>query len=415
MSAEMQQAIDTLGQEWTEYKAVLDRHREEAATKGYVTGEIEAMLLKVDAAVQAADDRKADIDRMASAMERIETALARSPRGGDPVVTPEQEQHREALCEYMRHGENATELRGLEKQALTRGTDTAGGYWVTPERAETIVTTIFETSPMRQVASVRAISTDALVMPDDYDEAAASWAGESASVSESSTPALGEIRIPVHELRAMPKASQQLLEDSEVDPEVWLADKVADKFSRTENTAFISGTGAGQPRGILGTTKAIDSGSGVARGSVGYMKTGVNGAWKANTPGDNLIDLMFLLKSGYDAAASFLARRSTIGTIRKFSTSTYAYVWEPSFTAGVPATILGKPVYSMEDVPAIANDSYSVAYGDFRSAYQIVDRIGISVLRDPFSSKPFVLFYTRKRVGADVVNYEAIKLLQFKA
>ena len=407
MSSEVMQAIDTLGQEWTEYKRVLDRHREEFATKGFVTGELEQMLQRVNSAVDAAEEGKQRADR-------IEVALARSPRGGAlETFNRERLEHRDMLCEHMRHGTGEAELRQLEKQALTRGTDPAGGYWVTDERGATIVTTIFETSPMRQVASQQSISSDAYVFPDDYDEAAASWTGETSAPSETATPQIGLKRIPVHEIVAMPKASQQLLEDAEIDPEQWLAEKVVDKFGRTENTAFISGDGVLKPTGILTPTKALDSGSGVARGSVGYIKTGVAADWKANTPGDNLIDLIYTLKEGYHANASFLMARSLIGEIRKFSTSTYAYVWEPSFQAGQPSTILGFPYRVMSDMPAKADNAYSVAFGDFRAAYLIVDRIGISVIRDPYTSKPFVLFYTRKRVGADVLRHEAFKLLQF--
>jgi HK97 family phage major capsid protein len=189
---------------------------------------------------------------------------------------------------------------------------------------------------------------------------------------------------------------------------------VGSKFGRTQNTAFVSGTGAGQPRGILTPTKAVDSGSGVARGSVGYLITGVAGDWPANTPGNALIDLMYRLKIGYHANGKFLMNRATLGATRKLTAAgDYHYVWEPSFQAGTPSTILGAPVVVMEDMPAIADNAYPIAFGDWTQAYQIVDRIGISVLRDPYSAKPFVLFYTRMRVGGDVVNYEAYKLLQF--
>jgi HK97 family phage major capsid protein len=415
MSQEMAQAIKKIGEEWAEFKEGLQRERAELATKGYVTQETTALVKRIDDALQEAVDRKEELERISSSVERIEAALARSPRGGADVVTltAEEEKHREALQAYMRYGTGTDELRALEQQALTRGTDPSGGYWVTEERRATIVTKIFETSPMRQVAAVDSISTDAWLAPDDYDEAGAAWASEQSTRSETTTPAIGQIRIPVHEMYAMPKASQQLIEDAEIDPESWLAGKVGSRFGRLANTAFISGTGAGQPRGILTPTKTEDDGTGVARGSVGFVKTGVSGDWKANTPGDNLIDLMYRLKMGYHANASFIINRTLLGEVRKFATSTYAYVWEPSFQAGQPPNILGAPVVMMEDMPAKAANSYSVGFGDWAQAYQIVDRVGISVLRDPFTAKPFVLFYTRMRVGGDVVNYEAFKLLKF--
>jgi len=274
-----------------------------------------------------------------------------------------------------------------------------------------IVGKIFETSPMRAYASVQTISTDALEGLYDLDEAAAGWVGETESRAETDTPTLGKWRIPVHEIYAKPHATQKLLDDAEINMEQWLANKVADKFARTEATAFVTGDGVGKPRGFLtyadGTTLP---------GTIEQFDTGVNGGFgAAPTGGDVLIDALYGLKAQYRANATWFMNRATTKLIRKIKDSDGAYLWSPGIAAGQPATLLGYPVASFEDMPDPATGSLSIAVGDMRAAYQIVDRINIRVLRDPYSSKPYVQFYTTKRVGGDVVNFEAVKLVNFQA
>lgn len=321
--------------------------------------------------------------------------------------------YKSAHDHYMREGKD--NLTADEVKTLSVGSDPDGGYWVTPDVSGRIVKKVYETSPMRQYASVQAISTDALEGIEDTGEAGAGYAGEQATSGDTTTPQVGKWSIPVFWIDTEPKATQQLLDDAAVDVEGWLSGKVGDKFSRFENSEYVKGA-SGKIRGFaLGYSQAADAGSGVAWGSIGYLATGVSADFAAADKGDKIYDLIGLLKNQYLANAAFFTRRSVITAIRKFKVSGTgtAYLWEPSFQAGQPERIAGYPVARMEDMPALAADSFSLAFGDMREAYQIVDRQGINVLRDPYTSKPFIKFYTRKRSGGGVVNFEAIKLMKF--
>jgi HK97 family phage major capsid protein len=300
-------------------------------------------------------------------------------------------------------------------KALSVGSDPDGGYLVTPDTSGRIVTKVYETSEMRQIASVMSISTDKLEGIEDLGEAGAGYAGEASQGSDTTTPQIGKWSIPVWIIDTEPKATQSILDDASVDVEAWLAGKVADKFARFENAEFVAG--ATKIRGFTSYTTAADSGSGVTWGQIGHVVTGTSGNFGATvaTQADKLIDLMGCLKNAYLSNARWVTRRSVITLIRKFKigATTDAYVWQPGLQAGTPETILGYPVMRMEDMPALGADSLSLGFGDFRTAYQIVDRIGIRVLRDPYTAKPYIKFYTTKRTGGGVVNFEAIKLLKF--
>lgn len=321
--------------------------------------------------------------------------------------------YKSAAMRYLREGKDG--LSPDEVKTLSVGSDPDGGYWVTPDVTGRIVSKVYETSPMRQYASIQTITTDALEGIEDTGEAGAGYAGEQATSGDTTTPQIGKWSIPVHWIDTEPKTTQQVLDDAAVDVEGWLAAKVADKFARFENSEFINGA-ASKIRGFAaGYTVAADSGSGVTWGSIGYLATGVSADFAASDKGDKIYDLIGLLKNQYLTNAAFFTRRSVITSIRKFKVSGTgtAYLWEPSFQAGQPERIAGYPVARMEDMPALAANSYSLAFGDMAAAYQIVDRQGINVLRDPFTSKPYIKFYTRKRTGGGIVNYEAIKLMKF--
>ena len=331
----------------------------------------------------------------------------------EPVDAEGYRAYKSAFRSFM--SKDARLLTADEVKTLSVGSDPDGGYLVTPDTGGRIVTKVYETSEMRQISSIQTISTDKLEGIEDLGEAGAGYAGEAAQGSDSTTPQVGKWSIPVWIIDSEPKATQSILDDASVDVEAWLSAKVADKFARFENAEFVNG--ATKIRGITSYTAAADSGSGVAWGSLGYVATGTSGAFGSTvaTQADKLIDLMGLLKNAYLPNARWATRRSVLTAIRKFkiAATTDAYVWQPGLGVGIPETILGYPVSRMEDMPAMGADSLSIAFGDFRAAYQIVDRVGIRVLRDPFTAKPFVKFYTTKRTGGGVVNFEAIKLMKF--
>jgi HK97 family phage major capsid protein len=210
---------------------------------------------------------------------------------------------------------------------------------------------------------------------------------------------------------ANPAATQKVLDDSFVNLESWLADKVADKFARIENAAFVNGDGVGKPRGFLtygaGTTLP---------GTIEQIPTGINSGFATDgTGGDPLITLIYSLKQAYRSGARFFMPRAVVSLVRKIKDSDGMYIWQPGIAAGQPSTLLGFPVVEFEDMEAPGVTSLSAAFGNMGEAYQIVDRQGIRVLRDPYTNKPYVHFYTVKRTGGDVVNFEAIKILRLGA
>ena len=310
--------------------------------------------------------------------------------------------------------EGKENLTADEVKTLSAGSDPDGGYFVTPDVTGRIVTKVYETSPMRQIASVQTISSDKLEGIEDLGEAGAGYAGETAQGSDSTTPQVGKWSIQVYWIDTEPKATQQLLDDAAVDIEAWMAGKVADKFARFENAEFVAGA-TGKIRGLTNYTTAADSGSGVTWGTFGHVLTGLSSDFPASNPADKLYDVMGALKDAYLPNARWLTRRSVVTKIRKFKDGMGNYLWQPSFVAGQPETIMGFPVTRAEDMPALANGSLSLAFGDVAQAYQIADRVGIRVLRDPYTSKPFIKFYTTKRTGGGAVNFEAVKFLKFGA
>ena len=291
--------------------------------------------------------------------------------------------------------------RAVEEKALSVGSDPDGGFLVPTAMSSRIITQVYETSPLRQLATVETIGTDALELPNDLGEFDAGWVGETDSRTETNTSQIGVLRIPVHEIYAKPKATQKMLEDASVNIETWLANKVSDKFSRTEASAFISGNGIKKPRGILSYP------AGTSGAKIEQIASGGATAITA----DGLINLMISLKDFYASGASWLMRRATVGAIMLLKDNDGQYIWRPGLDAGKPSTLLGSPVYQAADMPAVAAGALPIAFGNFRAGYTVVDRLGITVLRDPYSSKPFVEFYSRKRVGGDVVNFEAFKLM----
>jgi len=293
-----------------------------------------------------------------------------------------------------------------EVKALAVNRNEDGGFLVMPAFGGIIDVRIFESSPIRALANIETISTDALELVLDNDEASCGWTGETGTVSETDTPTIDKRVIPVHEMYAEPRATQKLLDDAIVDMESWLANKVVGKFGRTEATAFVSGTGATQPTGILTNTT---TGTSYDADDVQIVASATQGA----VAYADLIDVQNALKEAYHANATWLFKRSTNAVLMKLVDGNSRPIFNPQYNqnGGLEMALLGRPSRFADDVPAVANDANAMIYGDFRQGYTIVDRIGIRVLRDPFTAKPYVKFYTTKRVGGDVVNTEAMKIL----
>ncbi|HEX5998050.1 MAG TPA: phage major capsid protein, partial [Hyphomicrobiaceae bacterium] len=319
-------------------------------------------------------------------------------------------QHKAAFDAYVRSGDT-TQLRALEAKALSVGTDADGGYLVPDELERTVNRGLRDISPIRAIAQVRRVSGSVYKKPFAIADAATGWVAETAARPETNTPTLAELAFPTMELYAMPAATASLLDDAAVDIDQWIADEVQGSFAAQEGTAFVTGNGTARPKGFLDTTKVANASW--TWGNLGYITTGTAGAFPATDPGDKLIDLIYTVKSGYRGNGTFVFNRATQAVIRKMKDGDGNYLWQPAARAGDASTLAGFPVAESEDMPDIAADSYAVAFGDFRRGYLIVDRAGIRILRDPYSSKPYVLFYTTKRVGGGVQDFDAIKLLRF--
>jgi HK97 family phage major capsid protein len=320
--------------------------------------------------------------------------------------------HRKAFDAYLRVGDDDA-MRGLTLEGKGLNTLVAGegGYLVDPQTAATVRSVLASTASLRQVANVvqvEATSFDVLV---DHGDVGTGWGSETAAVTETAVPQIERISIRLHELNAMPKASQRLLDDSAFDIEGWLAGRIADKFARAEAAAFINGDGADKPTGLLDHPKVPEAAW--SWGNLGYVVTGAAGDFAAANPADAIVDLVYALDATYRANGTFVMNSKTAGAVRKMKDADGRFLWSDGLAAGEPARLMGYPVLIAEDMPDIAAGAHAVAFGDFRAGYTIAERPDLRVLRDPFSAKPHVLFYATKRVGGDVSDFAAIKLLKF--
>ena len=345
------------------------------------------------------DERLARIDRR---LEALSLKMARPDAGG--VKAEADTARNEAWARYLRAGDESG-LARLDTKALNTGTDEQGGYLAPPELDRLIEARLLAASPMRQIASVRQTSAGVYRKPVGLG-AASAWVGESAARPETTAPDLSLLEFPAGELYAMPAATQTLLEDSYADIDAWLADEVEAAFAAQESAAFVSGDGVNKPKGFLDYT--IVSEASHAWGQIGS----VAGDFAAANAADQLIDLIYTPKSQFRAGGRFVMNRRTVAAVRKLKDGSGQYLWQPG-TGGDPATILGYPVTEIEDMPDIGVGNAAIAFGDFRRFYLIADRQGARVLRDPYSAKPYVLFYTTKRVGGGVQNFDAVKVMVF--
>ncbi len=331
---------------------------------------------------------------------------------GSPHGSCEVSEHKQAFALYMRRGE-ATGLVDLEAKSLTSGSGPDGGYLV-PEETETEIGRLLrQASPLRAVATVRHISAAVYKKPFAIAGAATGWVGETAARPETAGPSLAELQFPAMEIYAMPAATQTLLDDAAVDIDRWIAEEVQAAFAEQETEAFVNGDGVARPRGFLNYPKTADGGW--TWSNVGYVATGAAAGFAPAAPADVLLNIIYAVKAGYRQGASFVMNRRTQNEIRKIKNADGDYLWQPAAAAGAPASLLGFPIVEAEAMPSIAPDAFPLAFGDFRSFYLIVDRLGVRILRDPYSAKPYVLFYTTKRVGGGVQNFEAAKLLKIAA
>jgi len=375
-----------------EFKRTNDQRLGEIEKRGTADGLLEGKLDRLNAVL---DGQKAALDRAKA--ERARPAIEGKGQIGDG-------EYKEAFSAYVKRG---------EEKALSIGVPADGGY-VVPGEVETEITRLMtHISPIRAIAGVRQVSGAVYKRPITVTGPQTGWVGETASRPTTTSQTLAELSYPTTELYAMPAATSAFLDDAAVDVGQWIADEVNAAFAAQETTAFVNGDGANKPSGFLSGTKVAETSW--AWGSLGYLATGTSGALPSSHASDILIDLVYALKAGYRQNASWVMNRKTQGALRKLKDADGNYLWQPAAAADGRASFMGFPLVEAEDMPNIAANSFSIAFGDFKRGYLIVDRQGVSVLRDPFSAKPYVLFYTTKRVGGGIADYDAIKLLKFGA
>lgn len=410
-------------------RAVAATPRADGADPKALVAQIQAAFAEFKETNEAALKAKADdtvvtaklgaindsITELTASLEKAQQDVAAAKIGGagGDQLSPEAQEHAGVFNTWFRKGDRAVDadLRELEVKAkLTTQSDPDGGYLV-PEQMEGSIDRVLGTvSAVRGMSRVISISGQTYKKLVNMGGASSGWVGEQQSRDETSTPQLREIAISAHELYAQPGATQTALDDSVFNIEQWLAEEVSIEFAEQEGAAFVNGNGVNKPRGFL----AYDAVANNAHkwGKLGFVATGAAASFHAEDPADALIALYYALKSGYRNGASFIMSDAVMETVRKMKDGDGNYLWAPPTEAADVPTILQKPVITDDNMPGLGANAFPVAFGNFQRGYLIVDRQGVRVLRDPFTSKPNVLFYTTKRVGGGVVNFEAIKLLK---
>lgn len=433
---EVKNLIEKQGQAWEEFKKT-NNELIAAKAEGKAVADLEVKLATINEAMDKySEDRKSIEDFMAKmtapgtgAHEDQEIAaevksfnqMMRAEYQGKGKAAPadfdaQGYKHYKSAFFKLIGGTTLDSLSSDERKAMSAGSDPDGGYLLPHSTVGRVVAKIYEQSIMRQIANVQTISTEKIEGLIDNNEADAGWVSELGSRSDSTTPQVGKWEIETHEMYAMPKISQKLIDDAATDVEGWLAVKVADKFARVEGSGFTIGNGAGKPRGLCSYPTAATADDTRAWGTFEHVKTGTNGDFNSTTKADPLFDLIGAFKDQYLQNASWLMRREVRTKLRKLRGATSdLYLWEPSLQMGQPDRLNGYPVFVDQYMPTLATDSLSLAFGDFKEAFTIVDRIGIRTLRDPYTAKPYIVFYSTKRTGSGAVNFEAVKFLKFAA
>lgn len=346
-------------------------------------------------------------------LEEVEALAARKSRGdGDRSVAPEMAEYKAGLFGYIRNGGEAG-LRDLEKKAMSSGSNPDGGYTVHPEYDSAIDRVAKRTIAMRTIATVRQITGRSLKKNVTTSGASVGgWGNERTAPTESGVPSMVELEFTPGTLWAEPQVTSELLEDSDINIESYLADEVGLAFAEQENSVYITGSGVNRPKGWQSYSMVANSS--YAWGSIGFTVSGHATAFASSNPTDAFIDLMHTLKPVYRAGAVWTMNDATIGTVRKFKDGQGNYILMPSkdVVGGFTETLLGKPIVSDDDMPNTGSGAFPVGFGDFKRGYLIVERTGTQVLRDAFTAKPLIKFYHRRRVGGGVQNFEAIKVMK---
>ena len=399
-SPEARAAMHEMMAAFEAFKGANDARLDEIERKSSADTLLEEKVARIDQAVGAAQAR---LDRVMSEARRPQLAGAEQAAGAS---APEA---KAAFEGYIRSGRDL----GLELKAGLSSASNSAGYVVPAETERAIERRLMAGSPMREICTVRTVNSGVFKKPVSTAGIASGWVAETAARPETDPATLALLEFPSADLYASPAATQSLLDDALINLDEWLAGEVEDAFAAQETAAFVTGNGTNKPKGFLAYETVADASH--EWGKIGHVISGGAGAFASSNPADKLIDLIYSPKAQYRPNGRFVMNRRTVGAVRKFKDSDGNYIWAPATRPGETASLLGYPVTEIETMPDIAANSLSIAFGDFQRGYLIVDRAGVRVLRDPYSAKPYVLFYTTKRVGGGVQNFDAIKLMKFSA
>lgn len=360
------------------------------------------------AAADAVENLKASVSALKAQVDAQAVAASRLPLDGAKSADPAKARFVER---YLRRGVEV----GVEMKALEAAAADDGGYAVPREIDAQIAVTLKSLSPIRAIANAVQTGSSGYRKLIAHGATGASWVGETAARTATGTRDFAEVVPSFGELYANPAATQLMLDDAMFDIESWLADEIAREFSMAEGAAFISGNGTNKPKGFLTYDTALDGDAARDFGKLQVVHSGAAGAFASSSPQDKLVELVHALRPPYRQGACWVMNSDTLARIRKFKTTDGAFLWQPGLIEGQAATLLGYPVVEAEDMPSVAANSLSIAFGNFKAGYLIADRGETRILRDPFSNKPYVHFYATKRVGGVVVDSNAIKLMKFAA
>ncbi|MFM5953147.1 MAG: phage major capsid protein [Novosphingobium sp.] len=360
------------------------------------------IVARQDAAEQALSSLRGDVDEVKSRLDKVSRAAARPALSGADTTSPELKGFVDG---YLRMGREA------ELKSVNAGTSADGGYAVPREIDAMIAAQLKVISPIRGIAQVVQVGTAGYRKLVTTSTAASGWVSETGARPETATSKFNEVAPPMGELYANPSASQAMLDDAAFDLEEWLSNEIATEFARAEGAAFVNGTGTNQPKGFLGAATSNAADATRPFGTLQFTVTANASGFDA-TPELKLIDLVHSLKAAHRQGAVFVMNTKTLAAVRKFKATDGSFLWTPGLLEGQPARLLGYPVIEAEDMPDIAANAFPVAFGNFRNGYLIAERRSTTILRDPYTNKPFVNFYATKRIGGQVLDSDAIKLLK---
>lgn len=401
MEIELKDLLTKQGEAFESFKKANDDRLAAIEAKGYAPADLTVKVEKINE----------DLSQLGKDIAEVAKKAARPATGDKDALSPEEAEHKQAYKKYIRKGDT-NGLADLEKKVFQMGSDVDGGYLITSEMDRAIERVAGTVSAVRQLADVRTIGKESNKFRVKTSGTTARWVGEGEAGGETPNPKYATLEIPAEEMEVEPWAYNTALEDADFDIEADITEEAGIGFGEGEAVAFVSGNGIKKPRGFL--TYDVVANASYAWGKVGYVASGGAGAFASSNPADNLINLIHSMKSQYRNGATLLMADTTLAKVRQIKDGTgFFYLFNQDPTGKFGGFVLGVPVVIDDNMPAIGADSYSIAYANFKRAYRVVDRRGITLIRDNITAKGTTKFNFRKRVGGGIRNFEAIKLMKF--